>query len=202
MDSATTVSISRKRIDWYSRVHFMDHARNGLRQCRCRKGRAQHNVVEWHDPLPCTTAICGTDQVKLGSCFLINAPLLDILRHSDDGEPRQLIVAARLYALPDWVSPFPERLGELLVHDGDRPRGRGIALAESCARVRSGCPSSRNSRASRTDSNQRHGTAPPTEPWCRRPRVLTVRGGRFGGSPDMAVAASTPGTARSASSRR
>ncbi len=40
-----------KALDWYSRVHFMDHARHSLRQCRCRKGRAQQDVVEWHAPL-------------------------------------------------------------------------------------------------------------------------------------------------------
>jgi hypothetical protein len=64
--------------------------------------------------------------VKLGSCFLINAPLLDILRNTNDRKPRGLIVAARLYALPDWVSSFPERIDELLVNDGDHTRGRGI----------------------------------------------------------------------------
>ncbi len=39
-----------KANDWYSRVHFTDHALNGLRQCRWSKGSAQHHVVEWREP--------------------------------------------------------------------------------------------------------------------------------------------------------
>ena len=39
-----------KANDWYSRVHFTDHALNGLRQCCWSKGTAQHHMVEWREP--------------------------------------------------------------------------------------------------------------------------------------------------------
>ena len=158
-----------KANDRHGAVHFMHHPLNGLRQGRWCEGRAQYHVVDWRNPQPGSGPRDLLNcHVKLGSCFPINAALLDILRNAHDGKPRRLIVAARLDALPDRVSPFPEGLCELLVHDGDKTRGRGVRCAESCARARSGCPSSRNSRASRTDSSQRHGMAPLTERWSSR----------------------------------
>ena len=62
-----------KANDRHSRVHFMHHALNGLRQCRWSEGRAQHHVVEWRDPqrrervsrsaeLPCKARFLFPDQ--------------------------------------------------------------------------------------------------------------------------------------------
>ena len=53
------------------------------------------------------------EEIHLGPGFAIDAPLFDILRHPDDGEPRKLLAAADPQPFADRILALPER-----VHDG------------------------------------------------------------------------------------
>src|SRR5678816_2685024 len=68
--------------------------------------------------------------IELGAGLLIDPSLLDVLGDADDGEPGDLIAAARTKPLADRVLASPERIHQSLVHNGDASARCGIGAFE------------------------------------------------------------------------
>ncbi len=71
--------------------------------------------------------------VQLGAGRLVDAALLDVVDHADDGLERPLVVAAERDLATDRVQPGEELSRHGLVDDDDRLRALAVALVEGAA---------------------------------------------------------------------